>query len=138
MFQLRNVLALTAATAAVLLSSGCIVVVNDDEYPEYESHVRTTPSIGVELADVGRAAAAQASVDRDRVCVITRVNNGSPAERAGLKQWDIITHVDGRDWATISSVREAVRSKRRGETVALQVVREAKPIDFIVEVNAPD
>ena len=110
---------------------GCIIVAvdRDDAHSFHGSHARR---IGVELTDVADSTATQAGVDASRCSIVTHVSSGSAADKAGLRKWDIITHVDGKDWARTDAVREAVRSKRDGETVALRIVREGKPVELTV------
>lgn len=127
---MKSVIVGTLAAAAVACHlGGCIIVAvdHDDVHSYRESRARR---IGVELSDVADSTATQAGVDGSRCSIITHVNSGSAAERAGLRRWDIVTHVDGKDWARVDAVREAVRSKRDGETVALRVIREGKPVEF--------
>lgn len=55
--------------------------------------------------------------------VITRIGAGSPAETAGLQIYDIVTAVDGREVATMDSLKEQVNSHPAGDTVVLSVSR---------------
>jgi S1-C subfamily serine protease len=123
-----------AVSAAVVMAGGlggCIIVAvdRDESHSFRETKART---IGVDLADVGDGTAAQAGVDGSRACIVTRVAANSPAERAGLKRWDIITHIDGKDWARTSAVRESVRAAHDGQAVKFTVVREGKPVEVSV------
>jgi S1-C subfamily serine protease len=131
-------LAVSLLAAGFLASlPGCIIV--SVHRPAYERSTSFSTGmgkrIGVELGDVAPATAAQAGVVAERSSIITRVVTGSAADRAGLQPWDIITHVDGRDWATTSALREAVRSKNVGQTIDLTVVRggKANTITVVVE-----
>ncbi len=123
--------------ALSLLSGGCIVVVKGGDEVEVNEHRKETPRLGVELADVSSATASQAGVDATRSCMITSVSFGSSAERAGLQRYDIVTHIDGRDYATVSALREAVRSRRPGESLVLTVVRAGKAQDVTVTLESP-
>ena len=123
--------------AALLLAplAGCIVVVKGGDEVEVSEHRRETARLGVELSDVSRATASQAGVDAARCCIITSVSFGSSAERAGLQRYDIVTQVDGRDYATVSALREAVKARRIGDTLGLTIVRGGKPQDFTVTLD---
>lgn len=128
--------ALVAGVAA--FSPGCIIV------SDREVHYRDEPSgprqgrIGVEIDDTSAALAAQTGADRHRSCVLTGVVAGSPADRAGLKRYDVVTHIDGRDYASPSALREAIRGRREGDTLQLTVVREGKPVTATIPVLARD
>ncbi len=138
MSSLRARVGLSAVAVGLLgILPGCIIV--SVNRPSYERSTSFSTGmgkrIGVELGDVAPATAAQAGIVADRSSIITRVVSGSAADRAGLQTWDIITHVDGRDWATTSALREAVRSKNVGQTIDLTVVRggKANTLSVVVE-----
>jgi serine protease Do len=120
-----------ALAASFLVSSGCVVVVHDhDEWGDGD-HAQ----IGVCLEPVERETATQLQVDRDHACTITYVRGGGPADKAGVRRYDIITHVDGEADASVSRVRSAIRAKESGEIVKLTVLREGKPIDLEMPVE---
>jgi len=58
--------------------------------------------------------------------VITDVTDGSPAEKAGLKQDDVVIGVDGRNVNDNNDLSRYIASKAPGETVRLQVVRNGE------------
>ncbi|MCC6970071.1 MAG: PDZ domain-containing protein [Phycisphaerales bacterium] len=138
-FVRRSVLPATLAVSglAALALPGCIIVAGD-RYSDYDAEYsgRRAPMLGVELSGVSSATATQAGVDASRTCIITHVVSNSAAERAGLQKYDIITHVDGKDWATISAVREGVRSKREGETLVIGFVRAGKTYEATATIGA--
>jgi len=126
--------AITLAALSLTALPGCLIVVRDygDDYSRLHwNH----PHIGVELGTVGRATASQLQLNRDTSCVVTHVTAGGPADRAGLRTYDIITDVDGRESGSISSVRSAIRSKAAGETVKLTILREGKALDLDIPVE---
>lgn len=129
--------ALGVALAAGLTLPGCIIVAGDHyEDSDGEYYSRRAQLLGVELGSVSNATATQAGVDATRTCIITHVVSNSAAERAGLQKYDIITHVDGKDWATTSAVREAVRSKREGENLIIGFVRAGKAFEATATIGA--
>lgn len=126
---------LAAAAAGVLSATGCIVVVDHDDDPHSYSEWSPSPRIGVQLADVSHATAAQASVQAARSCVITHVYPGSPAERAGLQQYDVVTAIDGNDYATEGALTSAIRGRQPGDTITLTIVRAGQKQDVQVVVE---
>ena len=115
------------ALGAGVALPGCIIVAGD-HYEDLDGGYsgRRASMLGVDLSSVSGATATQAGVDASRSSIITHVVPNSAAERAGLQKYDIITHLDGKDWATPSAVREAVRSKREGESLVIGYVRAGK------------
>src|ERR1051326_1470866 len=115
--------ALCIAAICSLYLPGCVVVVDHDSethwvHEDYPSHGR----IDIYLEQPDSTLASQLNIDRDRTCVVDRVAVGSPADRAGLKPHDVITSVDGDAAASVSRVRQAIRSHRPGEQVSLGIV----------------
>jgi serine protease Do len=58
--------------------------------------------------------------------LITDVTDGSPADRAGLREGDIVTRFRGRRVDSSSGLTEQVRSARSGERVSLTVWRDGR------------
>lgn len=54
---------------------------------------------------------------------ITRISEGSPAEKSGLQIYDIITAVDGKSVTSMNELKKAVNRHPAGDTVSLTVSR---------------
>jgi S1-C subfamily serine protease len=113
--------------------SGCIVVVDNEpggsrsSWSDSDSSPRYRLGVTTERPDA--VTASQLGVNRDRTSVITYVVPGSPAERAGLRRFDIITGIDANDTITPGAVREIVRSHRKGDELKITYIREGKPCE---------
>ena len=130
---MRSLAALTALSLVTSLA-GCVIYVDHDGdtyVREYQEKPRG-PHIGVVLEDVSQSLASQTNVDRGRSTLISEVVIDSPADRAGLKRFDIITAVDGKDNASPSAVRETIRNHKPGEPMSFRVIREGHPTDVTV------
>lgn len=129
----------TLCAAGVLLAAGCLVVVEESRYESRSDSAEATPrkTIGVTLDFVSRETAAQLELDRDRVALVTHVYAGTAAELAGLKRYDIITSVAGRDSASPLQVRAAIRDAADGAELKLGVLRGGKPMELAVVVREP-
>jgi serine protease Do len=57
---------------------------------------------------------------------VSAVDPGSPAERAGLKQGDVITQYNGKDVADYNQFRNSVANTLPGTKVALTVRRDGR------------
>ncbi len=134
---------ITAAcvTGVVLgaLAGGCIVVVDGhgEDWSWSDSSSRR-PRMGVYLDEPGRTLATQLNIDRRETTVITDIVNNSPAERAGLREYDIITRIDGSDQADPSDLKRAIRSKQWGDAMTLTVLRNGQPMDVVVTFDVPE
>jgi len=58
--------------------------------------------------------------------MVSKVEKNSPAEKAGLAVGDIITGIDGKAVSSSLGLTVAVRSKKKGDKVSLDVVRDGK------------
>ncbi len=137
-FRYRSVrLAGSAAIAvAALAAGGCVIVVDGRDDPDYSAWRDSKRNyIGVTIDQVSRETASQLALDRDLVTLVTFVYSSTPAERAGLARYDIITTIDGQSPASPSRVRAAVRAKQPGEEIHLGVVRGGKPMDVTVVIG---
>jgi hypothetical protein len=64
----------------------------------------------------------------DRGVRLSGVRAGSPAERAGLREGDVIVRFGGRDVADIYAYTEALRAHRPGDHVEIVVLRDGKEV----------
>ena len=73
-------------------------------------------------------------------CQISGVEEGSPAERAGLKPGDVITHYNGEQIDGFERLVEITRELTPGTKVTLEVVRreQARIIDKTIELELAD
>jgi serine protease Do len=84
----------------------------------YEDGEEPKPRLGVQgSADAGN-------------CVITAIFPGMPAARAGLKEGDVITAVDGRPINTFDELQRIVFHKEAGDRLKLSVNREGESLEI--------
>lgn len=101
------------------------------------------PMVFAEAPDCPHRARRHRQVDRLRLGVhmadaadgvrVTRVVDGSPAERAGLQVDDVVRRYDGEDIDDPSDLTEAVRRTKRGKRVIIIVTRDGE--DKSVELS---
>jgi uncharacterized iron-regulated protein len=68
--------------------------------------------------------------------VVKEVMKGGVAEKAGIKNGDVITMVDQNDIADIADLKIALLDKRRGDTVNVRVERD-RPVVGVKELVVP-
>lgn len=129
--------ALTLGAAAAQSAPRVLAI---DELPAAEAGVRVlaatpaTPAVPGAVARVATRAQEGASQQRAYLGVsltdaegggasVSSVVSGSPAERAKLKAGDVVVSVDGSEIQDSAGLVDAVRSKKAGATVKLQVRR---------------
>jgi len=62
--------------------------------------------------------------------IVEEVTEDGPAERAGLRRFDIIREVDGTPVRDNTDLISKIASKQPGDTVTVKVLREGKPHSF--------
>jgi serine protease Do len=119
--------------AAVCGMSGCIIVVDRDrEVRYYSEDGKPSRPIGVYLAEMDRATASQLGIDRGEAALVTSVSSHSPADKGGLKAYDVITSVNGDTHASPERVRRAIQNQNAGGELHFGLLREGKPLTVCV------
>ncbi len=67
--------------------------------------------------------------------VVVAVENGSPAQKAGLRQGDVIVGANGRTIRTSADIRNRIGLTPVGEEVELRVLRDGSPTSLKVRVG---
>jgi len=90
--------------------------------------------IGVALRDVDPDLQASLKLPRMAGALVQDVTAGSPAERAGLKPYDLITAVDGRDVTTNDVLIREIAAREPGSTARLDVMRNGHNREVLVKL----
>jgi len=80
--------------------------------------------IGVRPLEMTPELRVHYGAPKDAGVLIGQVDADGPAGKAGLQVGDIVTSADGEKVETASDLSHAIRGKREGETVKLEIVRE--------------
>lgn len=122
--------------------SGNPVTIEVEEEPE---------ALGIRGVNVTPAIAQEMNLNEARGVLITSVNSGSPAERAGLRGGTEVVNVDGRnipvggdviiavDGRSISNDADAsaiLADKRVGDNVRFTIIRAGNTLDVNIPVQA--
>jgi hypothetical protein len=71
------------------------------------------------------------------VVVVTDIQAGGPADKAGLQEGDLITAVDGKPTSEIvASMHDGLKASPSGYTVHLSVVRNGAPVEVAIKYAA--
>jgi serine protease Do len=88
--------------------------------------------MGIGISDVTPENAKFFHVENNEGAVITQVEDGSPAAKAGLKVGDVVTELDGQKVSDASQLQIEVGQKEPGSSIRLGVLRDGKTIDVPV------
>lgn len=67
--------------------------------------------------------------------VVGRVQAGSNADKAGVKEYDVITRFNGQAIETTIDLRHAIYDAKVGSTVTMEVVRRGKKVNLQVKLS---
>jgi len=82
--------------------------------------------LGVSVQAVTSDIAANLGLKEARGVIVSNVERGSPAERAGLKQGDVITVINGTKIEDGNSLRNVIASAGPGAEVTITVLRDGR------------
>ncbi len=84
------------------------------------------PWLGVIGSDVDARIASAIGLDRPKGALISQIYPGGPADRAGLKESDVILSIDGQDVMSGEALRYRPATGEEGDRVELVYLREGK------------
>ena len=86
----------------------------------------TRARLGVTIQEVNQTLADSFKLDKPESALVSGVEPGSPADKAGLKSGDVLVAINGTPVQSIEQVREVVARAER--SVALLIQRDGKRI----------
>jgi serine protease Do len=90
--------------------------------------------LGVSVQQITNEQAQQSKLDPPIGTVVTDVDPGSPAEKAGIIRGDIIQKINGHEVRDAGSVGNRIAETDIGSTVTIDLVREGTPKTLSAEI----
>lgn len=84
------------------------------------------PWIGVSVATIEPGLVAELELSVKEGVLVAGVQRGTPAERAGVRAGDVVTHLDGKKVVTVRELQEAVWTHNIGDEVKVTLIRDGK------------
>ncbi|HEV2575563.1 MAG TPA: Do family serine endopeptidase [Acidobacteriaceae bacterium] len=91
--------------------------------------------VGIAMNDVTPDNARFFNLQDASGAIVAQVTPDSPASRAGLKQGDVITTLNGQRIANSSALQVAVSELAPGTSISLGVLRDGKPTTIDVKIG---
>ena len=110
------------------------VAMNVGKQLQASGHV-TRGKLGVGIQDVDQALAESFGLDVPRGALVSSVEKGGPAEKAGLKEGDVILGFGGQPIDSAGQLPSAVAATDPGKAVTLQVWRDRATREFDVKLG---
>uniref|UniRef100_A0A7V6CD15 DegQ family serine endoprotease n=1 Tax=Thermodesulfobacterium geofontis TaxID=1295609 RepID=A0A7V6CD15_9BACT len=92
--------------------------------------------LGVGIQDLTQALAKELGLKTTEGALITEVKSGSPAEKAGLKERDVVISYNGKSVKNASELKNYVLLTKPGTEVELRIIRNGKEIPIKVKIEA--
>jgi serine protease Do len=103
--------------------------------PQLKSRGRVARGfIGVTLETVTPALQRALGLPATAGAIVQEVTSDTPAERAGLRTYDVIRSVDGRDVTSSDELIRDVSGRAPGSVAKLQVLRDGREHDVLVKL----
>jgi len=91
--------------------------------------------LGVSIQEVTPALAKSFNLKEKKGALVAQVFSGSPAEKAGIEQGDVITEFDGKEVKDSKELPRIVASAPVGKAVTVKLSRDGKVLDRQVKVG---
>jgi serine protease Do len=95
--------------------------------PDFNFRPNNKPMLGVQIEELNDNSGVK----------INDVNSNSPAEKAGLEKGDILTQIDGNAVKSIEDLKQALNSKKEGDSVDITYLRNGKKHNTTVVFPKP-
>ena len=132
--KLRNLILITlalfiSASALAQATTARTVVIRDGKVIENGDILRDTDLfsprayLGVTLADMSPELRRHFGAPGDAGALVSSVDETSPAGKAGIRVGDILLSLDGKDIQSPVELRGALREKKEGDSVRVDLLR---------------
>jgi serine protease Do len=91
--------------------------------------------LGVSIQEVTPALAKSFDLKEKKGALVAQVVSGSPAEKAGIEQGDVIVEFDGKEVTDSKDLPRIVASTPIGKAVTIKLLRNGKAFDRRVKVG---
>jgi serine protease Do len=91
--------------------------------------------LGIGMQNLTDDVADGLGVPKGRGTIVSRVEPGQPAEKAGLKQGDVIVAVDGKDVTADQTLSYLVANVKPGTRIPLDLYRDGKRMSLTITVG---
>jgi C-terminal processing protease CtpA/Prc len=79
--------------------------------------------LGVTTIEMSSELREHFGAPKDSGVLVSTVEDGSPADKAGIRVGDVVTAIDGKDIDSVWGLRAALKDKKSGDSVRVEVIR---------------
>lgn len=128
---------LVATCSAILpaLAASSLAPVNASfEYSVGDDHA--TSYLGVDTQDLTPDRVIALHLKDEQGVEVTMVDQDAPAGKAGIKEHDVITNVNGQQVESVEQLRRIIREIPPGRTVTVGLSRDGQPLTVKAELSS--
>ena len=93
------------------------------------------PFLGIGGVSINEDIAKREKLPVDKGVLVLKVYPNTAADKAGLKEFDIIIKFDGKEVTTVQELTKYIREHEVGDTVKIEIIREKKHITLDVTLK---
>jgi C-terminal processing protease CtpA/Prc len=93
------------------------------------------PMIGLRLQPIDDEMAKQLNLPQAAGLLVADVLEGGPADKAGVRVDDVVMAFEGNAIGSPEQLRDAIRGKKKGDSVTLNILRQGQNQDIAVTVD---
>jgi serine protease Do len=82
--------------------------------------------MGVRLMDIDKSWVSELGLRNAEGSIIMQVESNSPAARAGLKPYDVVTSMNGKSVRNTKELQDAIQARKPGDRVNLVIMHDGK------------
>lgn len=91
------------------------------------------PYMGIQMTDIDDAVINQLNLASDTQGVlVVKVLSGTPAQKAGLQEGDIIVKIDGKEMNSATDIQTYIESKKVGDRISVEAERNGNRAGLLV------
>ena len=91
--------------------------------------------LGITIQDITPDLATALDLEVDQGAIVTEVQPGSAAEKAGIEAGDVITALNGREITGSTDLRNSIGLIRVGEEIQIEALRDGRSRTFRATIN---
>lgn len=114
------------------------VITDNISGPPFEVFLGGRTYIGVSLVNLSPELRDHFGAPKDAGVLVESVQEDSPADKAGIKVGDIVLSADGDDVKSSADLRTALREKKEGDSVRIEVLRGRSRQTLVATVKERD
>ncbi len=90
--------------------------------------------IGIYCDELSRELAQHFGVKEGTGLIVSRLSEGEPAEKAGLRVGDVIIRVDGERVESVDGLIDIIQNREKGDKIKVEFLRDKKAMSVEVEI----